>query len=108
MKNDRMKNDKMKNDKMKMKCSEAIVFFLKTDQQAADALNAKGPGKCVALSCDVADQRAVESVAAKVKAACPNGLHVLVNNSGATWGEAIEVLLLLLLPSPSPLPSPLP
>jgi len=67
-----------------------FIFSRKTDQAAADALNKVGPGKCTALSCDVVDEAAVVAVAASVKAACPNGIHVLVNNSGATWGESIE------------------
>lgn len=55
----------------------------------ARELNAAGPGTCVALP---ADMQKLDDVDRLVKelGARESALHVLVNNAGAAWGEALE------------------
>ena len=40
---------------------------------------------CISLACDVADRSAIDDAYAKVSAN-EEKVHLLVNNSGATWG----------------------
>jgi NAD(P)-dependent dehydrogenase (short-subunit alcohol dehydrogenase family) len=70
--------------------ARVYIFSRKPAMEAATALSARGPGSCVALQCDVADRAQIDVVAAQVGAAEPGGVHCLVNNSGATWGEPFD------------------
>ena len=70
--------------------ARVYIFSRKPAMEAAAALSARGPGSCVALQCDVADRAQIDAVAAQVGAAEPGGVHCLVNNSGATWGEPFD------------------
>jgi len=59
-------------------------------QKVAEELTKKGPGKCIALPGeDLSTQAATLSVA-KELGKLESKLHVLVNNSGASWGEPFE------------------
>jgi NAD(P)-dependent dehydrogenase (short-subunit alcohol dehydrogenase family) len=53
----------------------------------AEELSAIGP--CVALEADLSSEAGCLALAEQVRAAEP-ALHVLVNNSGATWGAPLE------------------
>ncbi|KAK1997866.1 short chain dehydrogenase/reductase family [Colletotrichum falcatum] len=59
-------------------------------EAAAAALTAKGPGRAHAIPADLQKlddcRRLVDELAARTG----GRLHVLVNNSGATWGEAFD------------------
>ena len=55
----------------------------------AAQLTAAGPGRCIALTGDLGTAAGVEALARKLAALEP-ALHILVNNSGTNWGEAIE------------------
>ncbi|KAJ1849088.1 hypothetical protein LPJ73_003817 [Coemansia sp. RSA 2703] len=55
--------------------------------KTAEALNAMGPGSCIPLACDLQDYAQTQELASKLASLEPQGINVLVNNSGATWGE---------------------
>jgi NAD(P)-dependent dehydrogenase (short-subunit alcohol dehydrogenase family) len=57
-------------------------------ESAAAALTARGPGRAVALSGDLSTLQGCEAVAAAL-ASRTSVLHVLVNNSGVSWGEPL-------------------
>ncbi|KAI0927644.1 hypothetical protein AcV5_008123 [Taiwanofungus camphoratus] len=71
----------------------AKVYISSRSARDCDAtareLNAAGPGTCVALP---ADMQKLDDVDRLVKqlGARESALHVLVNNAGAAWGEALE------------------
>ena len=68
-----------------------FIFSRKPDHGAAARLTAKGPGICKSYACDVGSIDAIEQVAAEVNNELGStGLHILVNNSGAVWAEALE------------------
>jgi len=54
-------------------------------KQAADALNAKGPGSCLYVVADLSSKAGCDGLANYIKSNEPK-LDILVNNSGATWG----------------------
>ena len=56
-------------------------------ESAAAALTARGPGRAFALAGDLATLQGCEAVAASLASRTP-ALHVLVNNSGVSWGES--------------------
>ena len=57
----------------------------------AAELNALGaPGSAVGIAANLSSDDACAALAAAVDAAEPGGLHVLVNNAGATWGAPYE------------------
>jgi NAD(P)-dependent dehydrogenase (short-subunit alcohol dehydrogenase family) len=56
------------------------------EKVAAD-LSAKGPGKCFALAEDLATLAGIASFARRLKAAGEDKVHVLINNSGVSWGQ---------------------
>ncbi|KAJ1920144.1 hypothetical protein H4219_001517 [Mycoemilia scoparia] len=58
--------------------------------QAARALNELGPGRCISLSADLQDYNQVKSVAEQLEEREPEGIDILVNNSGANWASSLE------------------
>lgn len=73
----------------------ARVFIASRDgkqcEAAARALTAAGPGTCVGLAADLSKVAGCEGVVTELRE--KHGvaaLHVLVNNSGASWGEQLE------------------
>ncbi|KAJ2717969.1 hypothetical protein GGI07_005908 [Coemansia sp. Benny D115] len=56
-------------------------------EKTAQELTQMGPGTCHALPCDLQDYQQTQALAQKLQELEPQGLHVLINNSGATWGE---------------------
>ncbi|CAK8995233.1 Rhamnolipids biosynthesis 3-oxoacyl-[acyl-carrier-protein] reductase (3-ketoacyl-acyl carrier protein reductase) [Durusdinium trenchii] len=70
---------------------QVFIFSRKPDEAAAKALNDQGPGKCTSYACDVADQDAIQRVKAQVESEIGDqGLHCLINNSGAVWAESFD------------------
>ncbi|KAJ3104634.1 hypothetical protein HDU97_009025 [Phlyctochytrium planicorne] len=61
---------------------------LKNVQEAADELNKMGPGSCIPLQADLTTRAECEALAAKLKEK-ESKLHILVNNSGMSWGNAL-------------------
>ncbi|CAG8480629.1 2869_t:CDS:2 [Paraglomus occultum] len=61
-------------------------FFTLT---AASELNALGPGTCVAIQANLNTKAACEQLAADISSR-EDKLHILVNNSGATWAAPLE------------------
>ncbi|KAJ1836212.1 hypothetical protein IWW55_000046 [Coemansia sp. RSA 2706] len=60
-------------------------------EQVARELTAQGPGRCTALGCDLQGLEQTHELAATIRRLEPQGVDVLVNNSGATWGaESLE------------------
>ncbi|KAJ1959810.1 hypothetical protein GGI12_004142 [Dipsacomyces acuminosporus] len=55
-------------------------------EKTAKELTALGPGECIPLACDLQDLKQVQELAAKIAELEPQGVDVLINNSGATWG----------------------
>ncbi|KAL2264729.1 hypothetical protein VTJ83DRAFT_7239 [Remersonia thermophila] len=75
----------------------ARVYISSRDAKACDAaaaeLNAEYPatgGKAVSLPADLSSHAECARLAAELTKLEPAGLHVLVHNSGATWGEAYD------------------
>ena len=58
-------------------------------EAAAKKLTAEGPGTCVALSEDLSTEAGCVNLA-KMFRAREDRLHVLVNNSGTSWGAPLE------------------
>ncbi|KAJ2850484.1 hypothetical protein IWW36_001864 [Coemansia brasiliensis] len=56
-------------------------------EKAAQELTQEGPGECIALPCDLQDYSQVRQLSDKLYSSEPDGIDVLVNNSGATWGS---------------------
>ncbi|KAJ3220149.1 hypothetical protein HDU67_005473 [Dinochytrium kinnereticum] len=61
---------------------------LKNVQEAADELNKMGPGTCIALQADLTTRAEAEALAGKLKER-ESKLHILVNNSGMSWGASL-------------------
>lgn len=58
--------------------------------KAAAALNAYRAGCCVPITADLTNKAGCDALAAKLTELEPNGLDVLVNNSGVSWGSPLE------------------
>ncbi|CAE6395523.1 unnamed protein product [Rhizoctonia solani] len=58
-------------------------------QEAQKALNEKGPGRCEYIVADLGSKAGCEALCGAFKAR-ESKLHILVNNSGATWGAPWE------------------
>ncbi|KAJ2892038.1 hypothetical protein GGI21_002820 [Coemansia aciculifera] len=56
-------------------------------ERVASELTQMGPGQCVALACDLQSYEQTKKLASEVQRLEPQGINVLINNSGATWGE---------------------
>jgi len=55
---------------------------------AADEMSAIGT--CIALPCDLSSAEAAVDLAARLREACGDKLHILVNNAGKTWGGSVD------------------
>ncbi|KAI9506598.1 hypothetical protein GGI25_003403 [Coemansia spiralis] len=55
-------------------------------EKAARELTELGPGQCTAIACDLQDLSKTQDLARTLAEREPQGIDVLVNNSGATWG----------------------
>jgi NAD(P)-dependent dehydrogenase (short-subunit alcohol dehydrogenase family) len=66
--------------------ARVYIFSRKPDHATAEKLTTMGPGSCISMACDVTDRSALDSVAAEIGAK-EDAVHLLVNNSGATWGS---------------------
>ncbi|PWA02299.1 hypothetical protein BB558_001572 [Smittium angustum] len=62
----------------------------KSCEEASKMLTAKGPGTCHSLPADMQKTEDILRLVEQLKACEPNGINVLVNNAGATWGEPLE------------------
>ncbi|MCJ9429086.1 SDR family oxidoreductase [Kordiimonas marina] len=62
---------------------------LESCEAVAEELNAVGPGTVTALQADLSTAEGTESLAAQMAEREPC-LHILVNNSGMTWGAPFE------------------
>ena len=62
---------------------------LESCEAVADELNAEGPGEVIALQADLMTAEGTEQLAAELASREP-ALHILVNNSGMTWGAPLE------------------
>ncbi|PVG02194.1 putative NADPH-dependent beta-ketoacyl reductase [Serendipita vermifera] len=54
-------------------------------KEVSEALTKQGPGKCFYIVADISSKAGCDALADAFKAK-ENKLHILVNNSGATWG----------------------
>nr|XP_036589335.1 short chain dehydrogenase reductase family protein [Colletotrichum truncatum]KAF6801340.1 short chain dehydrogenase reductase family protein [Colletotrichum truncatum] len=61
-----------------------------TCTSAAEALTQKGPGKAFAIPADLQKLEDCEKLVATLSEKTGGKLHVLVNNSGAAWGDSFE------------------
>ncbi|KAH9948276.1 hypothetical protein B0H21DRAFT_249929 [Amylocystis lapponica] len=61
----------------------------KACEETAQELTARGPGTCIAIPADMQKLSEVERLVGEVSAR-EKALHVLVNNAGAVWGEALD------------------
>ncbi|WYZ41648.1 hypothetical protein EsH8_V_000543 [Colletotrichum jinshuiense] len=57
---------------------------------AAEALTARGPGKALAIPADLQKLEDCKSLVEELSRQTGGRLHVLVNNSGAAWGESFD------------------
>lgn len=62
---------------------------LKACKETADKLNAQGPGKCIPLAADLQKYEDCVRLAKEIGEK-EDRLDVLVNNSGANWGQEID------------------
>ncbi|KAI0440670.1 short chain dehydrogenase/reductase family [Xylaria telfairii] len=71
----------------------AKVYIASRDAKACEAaaaeLTARGPGSCVAIPADLLKLSECERLASELRAR-EGKLHVLVNNSGVTWGAPLD------------------
>jgi len=58
-------------------------------KKAADEMNALGPGSCDYVVADLGDKAGCDRLVAEVKKKTDK-LHILINNSGTTWGAPFE------------------
>ncbi|KZT08120.1 rhamnolipids biosynthesis 3-oxoacyl-reductase [Laetiporus sulphureus 93-53] len=58
-------------------------------KSTAETLNKRGPGSCHYFVADLSTKAGCEALAASIKAREPK-IHVLVNNSGTTWGAPYD------------------
>ncbi|KAJ1927063.1 hypothetical protein IWQ60_003255 [Tieghemiomyces parasiticus] len=58
--------------------------------KVAQELNRRGPGQCISLPADLQDANDIKRLVAAIAEREPRGIHVLVNNAGANWGESID------------------
>lgn len=56
-------------------------------QKAADDLNAFRAGSCIPITADLTSKAACEKLAAELTRLEPDGLDVLINNSGVSYGS---------------------
>lgn len=47
-------------------------------------------GTCVPLPCDLSSPEAAVDLAVRLREACGDTLHILVNNAGKTWGGSVD------------------
>jgi len=59
-------------------------------QEVATKLTSKGPGKCHAIPLDLASVEACEKLVSEIKSLGVSKLHILINNSGVSWGQSLE------------------
>jgi NAD(P)-dependent dehydrogenase (short-subunit alcohol dehydrogenase family) len=59
-------------------------------ESTAAELTAAGPGRCVPLAASLGNRDGCEALAAEIGQREPNGLNVLINNSGTSWGEPLD------------------
>ncbi|KAL2920307.1 hypothetical protein HK105_200380 [Polyrhizophydium stewartii] len=62
---------------------------LQVVEETARELTAVGPGQCIALQADLQGRAQAEALAAQI-AARETKLHILINNSGMSWGSPLE------------------
>lgn len=62
---------------------------LKSCERKAQELSAQGPGECVPLEANLDSEQGCLALAKELSSR-GDALHVLVNNSGASWGEPME------------------
>ncbi|KAF6834646.1 short chain dehydrogenase/reductase family protein [Colletotrichum musicola] len=72
----------------------ATVYISSRDaascSSAAASLTAQGPGKAHAIPADLQKLEDCKALVGKLSEATGGKLHVLVNNSGAAWGDAFD------------------
>lgn len=56
-------------------------------QKAADDLNAYRSGSCIPITADLTNKAGCDKLAAEMNKLEPNGLDVLINNSGVSYGS---------------------
>ena len=60
-------------------------------ERTADEINALGgPGTAEGFVGDVSGEEGVDALSEQVAARAADGLHILINNAGLTWGEPFE------------------
>ncbi|KAK4200713.1 hypothetical protein QBC40DRAFT_339646 [Triangularia verruculosa] len=74
--------------------AQAKVYISSRDaaacQSACATLNAIRPNSAFSLPADLQSEAEVKRLAAELTELEPNGIQVLINNSGATWGEPYD------------------
>lgn len=58
-------------------------------REVSEALNKRGPGKCHYVVADLSSKAGCDALGDAIKAK-ESKVHILVNNSGATWGAAYD------------------
>ena len=70
--------------------ADVYMFSRKPDKKVAEWLSSQGPGKAYSFVCDVMDETSILQVRDKIGTLEPGGIHCLVNNAGATWGDPFD------------------
>jgi NAD(P)-dependent dehydrogenase (short-subunit alcohol dehydrogenase family) len=65
---------------------------LQIGQETANELNAlsKKGGSCVPLKADLVSKAQVDKLVSELQALEPHGIHILINNSGMSWGDKLS------------------
>lgn len=66
-----------------------VIASRKDTSSFAETLTKRGPGRCMAMRADLADNEGVEKFAKELKARFEY-IDVLINNSGTNWGQELE------------------
>ena len=70
--------------------ADVYMFSRKPDEKVAKWLSNQGPGKAYSFVCNVMDEASILQVRDKIATLEPGGIHCLVNNAGATWGDPFD------------------
>jgi NAD(P)-dependent dehydrogenase (short-subunit alcohol dehydrogenase family) len=69
--------------------AQVVIASRKADDLEAAAAELRADGDCEAIQADLSTPEGAGALAAAVRAKWP-ALHILVNNSGASWGAPLE------------------
>mmetsp|Transcript_10264 Transcript_10264/g.20118 ORF Transcript_10264/g.20118 Transcript_10264/m.20118 type:complete len:280 (-) Transcript_10264:231-1070(-) len=70
--------------------AKVYIVSRKDTSDFASEIQSIGSGKCISLRADLGTDAGVAAFAEEITRLEPNGIDVLINNSGTNWGQPIE------------------